>query len=281
VVTVNPQGQITNRKQASAPYQTADLGQGVTLDTVLIPGGNFLMGQTDAEKAELIRQVGEEDYKFWYANELPQHEVTLTAFWMGKYPVTKAQYQAITGHYPSGLKGDNLPAWVGSWLEAMEFCDRLSAHTGKLYTLPSEAQWEYACRAGTTTPFHFGETITTDLANYDGKYTYGAGPKGIYRGTTTDVGSFPPNRFGLYDMHGNVLEWCLDHYHDSYKGAPNDGSAWIDPKANENETRILRGGSWRNSPKHCRCAFRNPNVIAAFGQINHGFRVVCAPPGLL
>jgi formylglycine-generating enzyme required for sulfatase activity len=124
----------------------------------------------------------------------------------------------------------------------------LSKATGREYRLPSEAEWEYACRAGTTTPFHFGETITTDLANYNGNYTYGSGSKGQYRKQTTDVGSFPANAFGLHDMHGNVWEWCQDTWHENYNGAPTDGSAWVDENANQNRM-ILRGGSWYNNPR--------------------------------
>jgi formylglycine-generating enzyme required for sulfatase activity len=165
-----------------------------------------------------------------------------------------------------------------TWYEAVEFCDRLSQHTGRLYRLPSEAEWEYACRAGTPTPFYFGDTITTDLANYDGNYTYGSGAKGEYREQTTPVGQFGVNPWGLADMHGNVLEWCEDHWHPSYEGAPSDGSAWITDDANQ--LRLVRGGSWYLSPVYCRSAFRarrNPNNRYP----DLGFRVVCAPSGLL
>jgi formylglycine-generating enzyme required for sulfatase activity len=271
VVTVNPQGQILDRQQASAPYQTVDLGKGVTLEMVLIPGGSFMMGSLDSEAG----QSGDEG---------PRHQVTLPEFRMGKYPVTQAQYQAIMGNNPAKFKGDNRPVEQVSWNDAMEFCDRLSKKLGQPYTLPSEAQWEYACRAGTTTPFHFGETITTDLANYDGNDTYGAGPKGIYRQETTDVGSFPPNGFGLYDMHGNVWEWCLDHYHDSYEGVPADGSVWV---SDENKLlglfsqRVCRGGSWFNNPRICRCAYRLFNHYPV-NRLNYlGFRVVSVPPRAL
>ena len=164
-----------------------------------------------------------------------------------------------------------------SWYDAVEFCKRLSQQTGQEYRLPSEAEWEYACRAGTTTPFHFGETITTDLANYFGGITlpgdYGQGPRGgEYRERTTDVGSFPANGFGLYDMHGNVGEWCADHWHDSYEGAPTDGSAWV--SSDENNLRLMRGGAWSSGPWTCRSAFRSWNSRdVRYDYL--GFRVVC------
>ncbi len=265
VVTVNPLGQIIDRQQASAPYQTVDLGQGVTLDMVLIPEGSFMMG---APNSELSRSD----------NEGPQHQVTLAPFSMGKYPVTQAQYQTIMGNNPGKFKGANRPVEQVSWDEAMEFCDRLSQKLGQAYTLPSEAQWEYACRAGTITPFHLGETITTKLANYDGNSTYGDGPQGIYRKATTDIGSFPPNAFGLYDMHGNVWEWCLDHWHDNYKGAPDDGSAWV--TGGDSSRRMLRGGSWDYNPRYCRCAYRVGSDPDYRTDLN-GFRVVSVPPRAL
>jgi formylglycine-generating enzyme required for sulfatase activity len=289
VVTVNPQGQVVDSQQASAPYQTVDLGQGVTLDMVLIPEGSFLMGQTEAEKTELIRQVGEEEYKKYFAWELPRHSVTLAAFALGKYPITQGQWRAVMGNNPSHFKGDNRPVEQVNWHDAIEFCDRLSKKQGQPYTLPSEAQWEYACRAGTTTPFHFGETITTDLANYRGadrEYEgktypgfYGQGPRGAYREQTTEVGSFPPNGFGLYDMHGNVWEWCLDHFHDSYNGAPADGSAWV--TGGDSSRRMLRGGSWLSNPRGCRCACRFFNGFPVNRNNIDGFRVVSVPPRAL
>jgi formylglycine-generating enzyme required for sulfatase activity len=276
VVTVNPQGQVVDRQQSSAPYQTVDLGQGVTLDMVLIPGGSFMMGSLDSE-------AGRD------SAEGPQHQVTLPEFWMGKYPITQPQYQAITGNIPTRSKGDKRPVECVSWHEAMEFCYRISEKLGQPYTLPSEAQWEYACRAGTTTPFHFGETITTDLANYRGTDDkcgrttypgfYGQGPRGAYREQTTEVGSFPPNGFGLYDMHGNVWEWCLDHFHDSYKGAPADGSAWW-VTGGYSDKRTLRGGSWFSNPRVCRCAYRGYDDPDG-RYIIIGFRVVSVPPRAL
>jgi formylglycine-generating enzyme required for sulfatase activity len=168
-----------------------------------------------------------------------------------------------------------------SWLEAMEFCSRLSQRTGRSYTLPSEAQWEYACRAGTETQFHFGDTISSDLANYNGKYAYADGPKGFYREQTTPVGMFPANAWGLQDMHGNIWEWCLDESHGNYNGAPTDGSAWVDFAEGEknkesDKIRLLRGGSWLGHPALCRSAFRNYGHpgLRDFGI---GFRVCCLP----
>ncbi|MFM5961732.1 MAG: formylglycine-generating enzyme family protein, partial [Dolichospermum sp.] len=157
---------------------------------------------------------------------------------------------------PSRFEGANRPVEQVSWYEAVEFCARLSRIENKVYRLPTEAEWEYACRAGTTTPFYCGETISTDLANYDGDYTYGDGLKGVDRQQTTGVGSFPSNPFGLYDMHGNVWEWCEDTWHDNYKNAPTDGTAWADLSDNR---KVLRGGSWYLHPVSCRSASRNWN----------------------
>jgi formylglycine-generating enzyme required for sulfatase activity len=213
-------------------------------------------------------------------SESPQHTVTVQPFFMGKLTVTQAQWAAVAVLEkvkidleldPSNFKGANRPVEQVSWNHAIEFCARLSNKTHKSYRLPSEAEWEYACRAGTTTPFSFGETITTDLANYDGNYTYGSGIKGKYREQTTDVGIFPPNPFGLFDMHGNIWEWCQDEWHQNYNEAPADGCAWI--TENDNHYRLLRGGSWSDNPENCRSANRydfNP----VFRDFNIGFRVV-------
>ena len=161
----------------------------------------------------------------------------------------------------------------------MEFCRRLSQRTGKgkRYGLPSEAQLEYACRAGSTTPFHFGSTLTPELANYDGNFTYGDGPNGRYRQQTTDVASFPANAWGLHDLHGNVWEWCADHWHPSYDFAPGDDQPWLIPVAGPDEARLLRGGSWDNIPRNCRSASRygfRPDIRFS----NVGFRVCALPP---
>ncbi|MEO0970858.1 MAG: formylglycine-generating enzyme family protein, partial [Cyanobacteria bacterium J06639_18] len=148
--------------------------------------------------------------------------------------------------------------------------------TGRTYRLPSEAEWEYACRARTSSPFYFGDTITTNLANYDGNSTYSNGPKGKYRQETTEVGSFPPNAFGLYDMHGNIWEWCEDTRHERYNGAPNTGSAWVENDSeNDNRSRVLRGGSWYINPIFCRSAYRFDRSPATM-EYDIGFRVVCS-----
>jgi formylglycine-generating enzyme required for sulfatase activity len=209
VVTVNAQGWKISRKRCRAQYFTEDLGNGISLEMVAIPGGTFMMGAPMNEK-------GSTD------DERPQHQVTVQPFFMGRYPVTQAQWRAVAAlpqvnkeldPNPSYFKGDDRPVERISWYDALEFCARLNFRINftaeRDYRLPSEAEWEYACRAGTTTPFYFGETITTDLANYRGNSTYGNAPQGEYREETTTVGSFPPNAFGLYDLHGNVWEGVL------------------------------------------------------------------------
>ena len=213
-------------------------------------------------------------------NEGPQHSITVPEFWLGKYAVTQSQYQAVMGTNPSHFteNGANCPVEQVSWHEAVAFCKKLSQQAGRTYRLPSEAEWEYACRAGTTTPFHFGATITADLVNYDGNYTYGNGPTGVYRKQTREVGSFSPNAFGLYDMHGNVWEWCADHWHGNYDGAPIDGTAWL--SSDESARRLLRGGSWYLYPRYCRSANRIRNLPESRSS-SVGFRVVCAAAGAL
>ena len=267
VITVNAQGKGTNGRRWSAEFFKEDLGNGVILEMVKIAGGNFMMGSPTTESNR-------------NDNESPQHQVDIAPFDMGKYPITQAQWKVVAAlpkinidlnSDPSNFKGANRPVENVNWHEAQEFCQRLSQKTGKTYRLPSEAEWEYACRAVTTTPFLFGETITVDLANYDGNYTYAAAPKGIYRQQTTDVGSFPPNAFGLYDMHGNVWEWCADLWHDNYNNAPSDGSVW--ESGGNNDFRLIRGGSWGDYPWHCRSAFRN-RIQSDSRNGNVGFRVV-------
>jgi formylglycine-generating enzyme required for sulfatase activity len=191
---------------------------------------------------------------------------------MGQYAVTQAQYEAVMGENPSRFKGAHRPVEQVSWHKAVAFCNRLSAQTGRQYRLPSEAEWEYACRAGTKTPFHYGETLTSELANYSGRLTYQSEPEGMWRRETTEVGQFPANGYGLYDMYGNVEEWCFDHWHRDYEGAPTDGGAWV--TGGNRDRRVVRGGSWYNFPRYCRSAYRD---FFDPGRVYYGigFRVVC------
>jgi len=251
-----------------------DLGEGVALNMVKIPAGSFLMGSPEDEPERSVA-------------EGPQHDVTLDSFFMAQTPITQAQWRAVAGWEkverdldsdPSDFKGANRPVERVCWIDAVEFCRRLSQRTGQRYGLPSEAQWEYACRAGSTTPFHFGATLTPELANYDGNHVYGNGPKGTYRKQTSDVASFPANGWGLHDLHGNVWEWCEDHWHDRYNFAPGDYQPWLIPAAADDELRLLRGGSWNLYPGYCRSASRiHARPVYAYHDV--GFRVVCLPQG--
>ncbi|PMB48109.1 serine/threonine protein kinase [Fischerella thermalis CCMEE 5330] len=268
-VTVDSTGREIKRDYRTANYYTEDLGHGVTMEMVAIPGGSFLMGASEEE--------GD-------ADERPQHRVTVEPFFIGKYPVTQAQWKAVAAlpkvkqslnPYPSKFKGANRPVENVSWHEAVEFCARLWKKTGRHYRLPSEAEWEYAARAGTTTPFHFGETITSELANCSSGES--SEIKSKYRKETTPVGSFGvANAFGLYDMHGLVWEWCADPWHKNYDGAPTDGTVW--EVGGDMHRRVLRGGSWSFSPELCRSASRSWNE-ADGGLRICGFRVVATSFG--
>jgi len=242
-VKVDKKGKIIERTKKQANQIIDDLGKGVVLEMVEIPSGEFMMGSPEGEGNS------------W---EKPQHKVTVPTFYMGKYQVTQEQWEAVMGSNPSYFKGSGkLPVEKVSWNDAIEFCKRLSEKTNKIYRLPSEAEWEYACRAGTETPFAFGETINTDIVNYNGNRPYGEGTKGEYREKTTVVGSLGvANEFGLYDMHGNVWEWCQDAWHSNYDGAPTDGSVRDDQLSN-NTYRVLRGGSYDDDAYYCRSASRD------------------------
>jgi formylglycine-generating enzyme required for sulfatase activity len=254
---------IDSRKEYfDEPYLLDKLGdRALPLRMVKIPAGNFLMGSPETE-------VGRE------INEGPQREVTVPSFYMGVFAITQQQYAAIMYSNPSycAESGVNRPIERVSWYDADAFCRKLSELTGRKYRLPTEAEWEYAGRAGTTTPFYFGKTITTEVANYNGNYTYGLGPKGEYRQQTVNVDSFWPNALGLYNLHGNVWEWCADDYHENYNDAPGNGAIWSssDPEA----AKVLRGGSWLSSPRDCRSANRVRKSRALRNNIA-GFRVVC------
>jgi formylglycine-generating enzyme required for sulfatase activity len=273
IVREGSQWQVKKETISVEGYEQT-LAEGMGLRLVQIPAGRFEMGSPADEEAR-------------DADEGPQHLVQLQSFFLGQTPVTQAQWKVVAGWpkvgvdlnpTPSRFKGDNRPVEQVSWEEAMEFCHRLSHRSNLAYALPSEAQWEYACRAGATTPFAFGQTLTPDLANYDGNCTYGSGPEGDYRKKTTDVGSFPANAWGLHDMHGNVWEWCLDYWHESDGGAPSDGTAWVN-EAEDEGIRLLRGGSWYGYPRFCRSACRDGEPRDR--RLNNvGFRLCCFPPGL-
>ena len=242
----------------SGKYFTEDLGNGIFLEMVHIPKGTFIMGSPENEEG-------------YNKSQNPQHQVTVPAFFMSKYPVTQKQWQIVAAlpkininlePKPSQFQSDNLPVESVSWYDAQEFCARLSQKTNKSYRLPSEAEWEYACRGRTTTAFYFGKTISPELANYDSQY----------QGKTTEVGKFPANPFGLHDMCGNVWEWCEDGWHEDYINAPNDGSVWLN---NSNNRRVLRGGSWFIPSENCRSSFRFYADAGFFGCNLFGFRVMC------
>ena len=306
-VVLERQGQARGYRQWLTPPSEGDAPQPSSLDLQLveIQAGSFLMGSPSSEE-------GRRD------SESPQHEVKLESFFLGRTPITQAQWREVAqwkegprehwgrtlnpnpsrfmgdkgGLFPAEANTDNRPVETVSWRDAMEFCSRLSQRSGRTYTLPSESQWEYACRAGTTTPFSYGETLSAELANYDANATYGRGRKGKSRGQTTLVGSFAANAWGLHDMHGNVWEWCADHWHSSYalglQAAPTDGSPWLDTieagKAGKKEeradeySRVLRGGSWDAFPVRCRSADRN-KYHPANASYYFGFRVCCLPRG--
>jgi formylglycine-generating enzyme required for sulfatase activity len=252
------------REQLTVQGFSEDLGNNVELDLVVVLGGSFQMGEN------------------------PSHPVTVPTFLMGQHPVTNAQWNVIvtTTKGKRNLKpkqeADRAPVIRVSWLDAQEFCNRLTKATGRPYRLPSEAEWEYACRAGSTTPFAFGETLTPELANYDWGQTYGEFGVATQKklGKPSEVGKFPANAWGLYDMHGNVWEWCEDDWHSNYEGAPVDGTAWTSKTAKTASGKVFRGGSWVDLPQVCRSAIRN-DYDADLADDVYGFRLVCPFPRTL
>jgi formylglycine-generating enzyme required for sulfatase activity len=277
-----------HQQQVTSYWDILDAAKGIELGLVKIPAGEFQMGCPNGEE-------GDED-------EMPQHRVTVDSFLMGQTPITQEQWVLVASWKKvakdlnpnlSSFEGEKHPVENISWYDAIEFCARLSRERKMDYRLPTEAQWEYACRAGTTTPFHFGETLSTSLANYDGNYTYGPGEKGEYREETTPVKTFPSNPWGLYDLHGNVWEWCLDPWHESYhEKKQTDSEVWDEEKSrelyllnrnnvkqllNDGRLRVVRGGSWLDDPRFCRSADRG-RVNPVFHDDSVGFRVVCRFP---
>ncbi|MGG6242476.1 formylglycine-generating enzyme family protein [Nodosilinea sp. AN01ver1] len=258
----------------SAEYFTESLGSDTTLEMLLIPGGNFTMGSPEEDN---------------YVCSPPPHEVKVSEFYMGKFQVTQKQWKAIMQHNLSAHEGDYLPVENVSWCDAVEFCARISELTGRNYRLPSEAEWEYACRAGTTTYYSFGSQINTRLANYwdmDASESLPVetpvpsegcvaayNPDGVQYLQTVPVGSYFPNAFGLYDMHGNVYELCQDAWHYDYTGAPNDGSSW--GTGYDDGLVVIRGGSFDYYDLNCCSAFRSDTGIS-YRYHGTGFRVACS-----
>jgi formylglycine-generating enzyme required for sulfatase activity len=259
----------------------AEVVNSIGLRLALVPPGRFRMGSPEHE-------VGRSD------DEGPLHEVEITrAFFFAVFPVTQGEYLRIMGnnpaHFSPGRSAKKAPKTAAtsafpvetvSWHEAAAFCDRLSAlpgerEAGRVYRLPTEAEWEYACRAGTSSTFHFGDSLSSRQSNVRGDSPYGGGARGPYIGRTCPVGSYRPNAFGLYDFHGNVYEWCGDWYDDRYY----QGSPGSDPAGTPTGTRkVLRDGSWADQALACRSANRNSQPPHD-RNMHVGFRVVCVRAG--
>jgi eukaryotic-like serine/threonine-protein kinase len=262
-IKLNDHGEMIDRPPSQAQIFQEELGNDVWLTMVKIPAGKFNMGSpVNEEGRDLCEQ--------------PQHIVKIPEFYLGQTQVTQAQWAAIFKDKAVGTSGNNqLPVDSINWLDAIAFCDRLSQKTGRKYRLPSESEWEYACRAQTTTPFAYGDTIVTSVVNHNGEHPYGQAPIGTCRQKATPVATFPPNRFGLYDMHGNLWEWCLDEWFDNYHQAPIDGSARGRIKAQNGDLlRVVRGGSWFSYGQTCRAASRS-GLFGSFRHHHYGLRVVC------
>lgn len=273
--TTDAAGKLAARRKGLAQVYAERLGAGATavsLEMVALPGGTFSMGSPEAEE-------GRTD------SEGPVHTVKVAPFLLGKFEVTQAQWARVAAMpkierdlnpSPAPVKGDLLPVNMISWADAVEFCARLSKATGRHYRLPSEAEWEYACRAGSATPFAFGPNVTPEIVNYDGNTPYQTAPVGLSRGQCVPVGSLGvANAFGLFDMHGNAWEWCADVWHDDYTGAPGDARVWAGDEAQRR--RVLRGGSYKIFAAYCRSALRT-GFASDFRNDFVGFRVACDAP---
>ena len=256
-------GKTINRSHHSVKYCAEDLGDDINLEMIKIPDGELIHNSPDKGRN----------------NTTHQKSLRIYSFYLAKFPTTQRQWQQVARLpqvkrklqlKPAQFSGADLPVENVSWYDAIEFCQRLSQATGKQYRLPLEAQWEYACRARTTTPFSFGQTITSEIANYNGRYTYADELKGEYRKTTTPVNKFFPNAFGLYGMHGNVWEWCADDWQDNYQNIYSDRS--ID-NSSENQIKVIRGGSWGSRPAFCSSTHRDRFIADNFNNFI-GFRCV-------
>jgi formylglycine-generating enzyme required for sulfatase activity len=255
----------TVQKQAAQAQQEdppKNFTNSIGMKFVWIPPGNFMMGSPNGE-------AGRRD-------DETQHKVTLTkGFYMGVHLVTQEQWQEVMGKNFSIFKGEkNLPVEMVSWQDCQSFVKKLREKDKKPYRLPTEAEWEYSCRAGTTTPFHFGATISTDQANNDGGFLYGNGKKGTYRKKTTPVDTFPANAWGLHDMHGNLWQWCQDWYDDYPRKdvvdpqGPEKKDA-VDPWTPSRPMHVGRGGCWASDPFDCRSARRG--WIEPTGYVGSGW----------
>lgn len=246
----------------------------IFLELVFISGGNFQMGQSETESQQLKTEVGEDIYNQCFLHELPYHSVQVPDFWISKFPITQAQYKAIMNENPAKIcgkefVGSDYPALAVSWQMAKNFCDTLSNENYN-FRLPTEAEWEYACRANTNSPFYFGNHLSSDYANFNQ-----ASKQRKRHSLPTPVNTFPENAWGVKDMHGNVWEWCADEFYESYTNKPDqlkqDASiAWT---VSQGRHRVLRGGSWETEANFCRCAYRtgdNDNEQ----KYDYGFRVV-------
>lgn len=261
-IKLNNRGDIIDRPQSQVEIFQEDLGHGVWLTMVKIPAGKFMMGSPVTEESR-------------ERCEHPQHSVNIPEFYLGQTQVTQAQWTAIFPDTSVGSSGNNsqLPVDSINWLDATSFCDRLSQKTGRKYRLPTESEWEYTCRAETTDPFAYGDTLMTTVANHNGEYPYGQAPVGSFQQKATPVGTFPPNLFGLYDMHGNLWEWCLDEWFENYNRAPTDGSARGKIEVRDGDLlRVVRGGSWFSYGRTCRAASRN-GLFSSFRHCHYGMRV--------
>jgi formylglycine-generating enzyme required for sulfatase activity len=266
-----------------------EIEEEITLDMMMIPGGSFIMGGPEYDS----------DYR---PRENPRHEVILQPFYIGRYLITQSQWRVVASYpsidreialNPSRFAGDNLPVeWI-SWDEAQEFCKRLSAQTGRHYCLPSESQWEYACRSGSETAFFYGGDDSPNLFNCRSRCTTIDGETCLPSSGISEVGLFPGNAWGLHDMHGNVWEWCEDDWHRNYNGAPRDGSPWVEE--DRDEIQVIRGGSWTQEAERCRSYSRgyyklSDHLLSLTRNDSQGprmssgtligFRVCCASPFL-
>ena len=256
---------------------------GVVLEMVEVSGSQFQMG-TSASEADFAfedaKRYNDDLTKETITSEMPRHLVNVPGFFIGKTEITQAQWQSVMGGLPeieSKMRGANLPVVNVSWRAANEFCEKLSHMTGRTYRLPSESEWEFAARSGTTTPFAFGESINAALVNFIGSAPFAKAQRGQYRQSPVAVGGLnAANQFGLYDMHGNVWEWTQDVWHPDYDDAPNDGAAWETTTEEDDEPyRVIRGGSWDSIANSCRSAYRRKQPAAAGYTSNKvGFRVV-------